>query len=157
MLNFKNFILIFYFSLVFAPRARKQDLEPYSRFKSIKCLSSNSSVSNFKCIIKAYSQINTTTSIFVTLSKPVFLVYVRFDFRHRSLSNSQRSIINVTFEICSILNGTQTNPVYKWIIGLLPGMEKYLHPCPFKVLLNEFWRRGFGLFKESIIDLEGFL
>jgi hypothetical protein len=30
------------------------------------------------------------------------------------------------------LNGTQTNPVYKWLIGLLPELDVYLHPCPYQ-------------------------
>ncbi|CAH1733836.1 unnamed protein product [Chironomus riparius] len=133
MLKSKFFLLFLYFSMNFAARVQKQNLEPYSRFKSIHCNSSNITVSGYKCYIKAFSRTNTTTNIFVNLTRPVHSFNVRYDLRFKSLSNSQRSIINTTLEVCSILNGTGSNPVYKWFIGMMPELEELLHPCPYKV------------------------
>jgi len=131
---FKLFLLFLYFSQVFAMRTQKQNFEPYSRYKSVNCSASQISVSSFKCFVKAYSRTNTTLNIIANISRPLYSVDIQFDFRSKSLSNSQRSIINTTFEICSILNGTMSNPVYNWILGMSPVFKNILHSCPYQVL-----------------------
>lgn len=130
MFYFKIFLLFVIFSNIFP---LKQDLDPYMRYTNVKCLTSNCSMSGFKCFIKSYSRLNTTLNVFVNLTKPLFDLKVRYDFRHKSLSNSQRSIINSTVDVCSFLNGTDTNPIFKWILGVVPNLAKLLHPCPYEV------------------------
>lgn len=39
----------------------------------------------------------------------------------------------MTFEACSLLNGTANNPVFQWVMGNLPDLKKVLHACPYKV------------------------
>ncbi|KAL7011598.1 hypothetical protein ACKWTF_014341 [Chironomus riparius] len=134
MLNSKLFVLILYFSQILAFRQQKKSFEPYSRFKSVKCSASLISLSSFDCFVKAYSQRNTTINAVANVTKPIFVVNIRYDLRFKSLSNSQRSIINATTEICSILNGIASNPVYQWILGMMPEFKQSLHPCPYQVL-----------------------
>ena len=133
MFVLKLFLIILQFSQVSLSRVRIQDLEPYSRYKGVKCHSSNITLSFYKCFIKANSRKNTTYNIFVNISRPIYSANLHFDFRYRSISNSQRSIINSTFEICSILNGTESNVLFKWIIGQMPNLVQLLHPCPYQV------------------------
>jgi len=130
----KLFLLILYFSEVFASRPQKQNFEPYSRYKSVNCSSSLITLSSFNCFVKATSRTNTTLNIIANISRPVYSVDIQFDFRSKSLSNSQRSIINTTFEACSVLNGTMSNPVVNWVLGFMPALKKILHPCPYQVL-----------------------
>jgi hypothetical protein len=117
----------------FATSARVLNYEPYHRHKSISCQSSNKSVSGYKCYIKAYSQKNTTLNVFANLTKPIFYAKFSYDLTLRSISNSYRSIINVTFEVCSVLNGTVGNPVFQWIKESFPNFKQALHACPYKV------------------------
>ena len=135
MSKFKLFVFILCFSQILGSRPQNQNIEPFSRFNSVKCTASEISVSSFNCFVKAYSQRNTTLNFIVNISKPLFDLNIRYDFRTKSLSNSQRSLINATFEVCSILNGTGSNPVFQWIIGLTPGLKKMLHHCPYQVCL----------------------
>ena len=134
MSNFKLFLLIFYFFQSFASRIQKQNFDPYSRYKSINCSASLITLSSFECFVKAYSRTNTTLNIIANISRPIYFVKIQFDLRAKSLSNSERSIINVTFESCSILNGTMSNPVYHWVMGMMPALKQILHPCPYQVL-----------------------
>ena len=133
MFIFKILFLFTIFLFILSFPVRKQHSEPYLRFTSTKCDSSNKSVSGYKCFIKAYSRTNTTLSVFVNLTKPIFKVKFNYDLTCKSISNSYRSIINVTFEACSLLNGTASNPVFQWIMGNLPDLKKLLHVCPYKV------------------------
>ncbi|KAL7011601.1 hypothetical protein ACKWTF_014344 [Chironomus riparius] len=130
-----NFITVLnLFSIILATRVRNNSFEPYSRFTKILCSSSNVTISEFKCFIKAYSQKNTTLNISVNISRPIFDVKAQYNFGSRSLSNSQRSMINVTIDFCEVLNGTGTNPVFNWLIGMVSEL-KILHPCPYKVCM----------------------
>ena len=134
MSKFKLYVFILYFSQIFGSRTQKLNFEPFSRFKSVKCTASNISASSFDCFVKAYSQRNTTLDVIVNFSKPLYIINIRYDFRAKSLSNSQRSIINATCEVCSILNGTASNPVYQWLLGMMPELKQSIHPCPYQVL-----------------------
>ena len=134
MLEIKIFTLFVIFSSCFSAREQNRIFEPYFRFKSTQCSSSNKSLSGYKCFVKSYSRKNATLNVFVNLTRPVNFVNVQYDFTYRSLSNSQRSIINATFEVCSILNGTGSNPVFQWLLGLAPDLKQGLHPCPYQVL-----------------------
>jgi len=125
MFYFKIILLFAIFTKVLAV---KQVLDPYIRYTNIKWLSSNCSMSSFKCYIKSYSRQNTTLNVFVNFTKPIYEMSVRYDLR-----NSQRSIINTTVDLCSFLNGTETNPIFKWILGMVPNLVKLLHPCPYEV------------------------
>jgi hypothetical protein len=133
MFIFKFLLLSAIFLEISAVPARRQNTVPYVRFTSAKCDSSNKSVSGYKCYIKAYSRKNTTLNVFVNLTKPIFKLAFNYDLTYKSISNSYRSIINVTFEACSMLNGTAENPVFKWIMGNLPDLKTALHACPYKV------------------------
>lgn len=128
------FMIIFTLFFMQFQAARKH-FEPYIRYTSIKCTSSNKTICDFKCFIKAYSRRNTTLNVIVNISRPLFKVTARFDYSIKSLANSKRSVINSTFDVCTYLNGTTSNPVFKWIIGVLPGIEVLLHPCPYQVSL----------------------
>lgn len=132
------FIILVAFCFILTMSRRNHQLEPYFIYKSVKCTSSNITLSGFKCFVKAYSRTNATLNIFVNISKPVFKAYVTYDHRYKSLSNSQRSIINSTSEVCSILNGTENNIVFKWIIEQIPILGSILHPCPYQVRFREF-------------------
>jgi hypothetical protein len=140
------------FVIISSTSSLKQELEPYMRFTNVKCLTSNISVSGFKCFIKSYSRRNTTLNVFVNLTKSIHDIKVRYDLRYKSLSNAQRSIINTTIEVCSFLNGTDTNPVFKWLIGVIPNLSTFLHPCPYQVCVEgdcqkvRNWRTRFWWF-----------
>ena len=140
MSSFKIFVFILYSSQIFGSRQQNQNFEPFSRFKSVKCTATNISVSSFDCFVKAYSQRNTTLNVIVNFSKPLNIINIRYDFRAKSLSNSQRSIINATCEVCSILNGTASNPVYQWLLGMMPELKQSIHPCPYQVLNLSLFR-----------------
>ncbi|KAL7011599.1 hypothetical protein ACKWTF_014342 [Chironomus riparius] len=133
MLAIKLFIISVILSERVSTAARIQNSQPYLRFKSIKCNSSNKTISGYKCFIKAYSRTNTTINVFVNLTEPHFKADLNYDLTYKSLSNSYRSIINVTYEICSILNGTGSNPVFQWVVGHIPNLREILHVCPYKV------------------------
>lgn len=117
---------------------RRKNLEPFIRFTGVKCHSSNKSVSFYKCFIKAYSQRNTTLNSITNLTRPVFDVKFSYDLTYKSLSNSYRSIINVTFEACSLLNGTANNPVFHWLMSNIPDLKDVVHACPYKVCWLQF-------------------
>lgn len=99
----------------------------------MNCWSSNKTLSGHKCFVKAYSRKNTTMNVFVNLTRPLFDVKARYDLTYKYLTNSQRSIINSTIEICEFLNGTGSNPVFKWIVGLMENFKHLLHECPYEV------------------------
>lgn len=136
---FKIILLSIFFTFLIhlASSARNQNYEPYQRLKSTNCQSSNKSVSGYKCYIKAYSQKNTTLNVFVNLTRPLFFVKISYDLTFKSISNSYRSIINVTFEACSILNGTANNAVFNWIMDSFQSFKKMLHACPYEVSFGE--------------------
>ena len=134
MSNIKFVLLFLFFVQVSSLRRQKQTFEPYSRFKSVKCHTSNITVVDFKCFIKANSRRNTTLNMIANITRPVFTSIGRYDFRSKSISNSQRSIINATVDLCSFLNGTKSNPVAEWILGMMPELKKLIHPCPYQVI-----------------------
>lgn len=123
--------LILFSSL--ATSAKIQNFEPYQRLTSLKCQSSNKSVSGYKCFVKANSRKNTTLNVFVNFTRPLFVIKISYDLTFKSISNSYRSIINVTFEACSLLNGTANNLVFHWIMENFPDLRQLLHACPYKV------------------------
>ena len=129
-----------------ATSARIKNTEPYMRFTSTNCHSSNKSVSGYKCYIKANSQRNTTLNVFVNLSRPLFYVKFSYDLNYKTVSNSQRSIINVTFEACSMLNGTAANPVFNWVMSNMPDLQKAVHACPYKVSWVQILGEDFNVF-----------
>lgn len=149
----KMFCLKFLIILIYCilnNSASKQNLDPYMRYTNVKCLTSNATISSFKCFIKSYSRYNSTLNIFVNLTRSIFDIKVRYDFRHKSLSNSQRSIINSTVDICQFLNGTITNPIFKWIIGMVPKLEKLLHTCPYEVCI--LLESLFSFYNKSVVQ-----
>lgn len=135
MLSLKIFLFLSSISLTFSTQHRNKNFEPYVRFKAFQCTSSNITITDFKCFIKAHSRRNTTMNIFVNIKKPIYDVKARYDYRAKYLSNSQRAIINVTLEVCSILNGTGSNPVFNWIMGMMPELKSLVHRCPYRVSL----------------------
>lgn len=50
--------------------------------------------------------------------------------------NNLNTIVNQTFDMCGVLNGTDSNPFGKWTLSLLDGFvsKVHIHPCPY---LNE--------------------
>jgi hypothetical protein len=133
MFIFKFLLLSAIFLDIPSISARRQNAEPYLRFTHVKCDSSNKSVSGCKCYIKAYSRTNTTLNIFVNLTRPIFSAKFSYDLTYKSISNSYRSIINTTIEVCSFLNGTVGNPVFQWLMLNMPDLKRALHACPYKV------------------------
>lgn len=119
--------------MIFSSPVHKQNSDPYVRLKSIKCDASNESVSGYNCFIKAHSRTNTTMNIFVNLTRPIYSTKISYGLTYKSLSNSQRTIINVSYELCSVLNGSDSNPVFQWVMGNLPALQKYIHACPYEV------------------------
>lgn len=126
------FFIIFQSASLINPR-RRFNFEPYIRYTGIKCWSSNSSISSYTCFIKSYSRDNSTLNICLNLTRPIFNVKGRYDMTFKYLTNSQRSIINATLEICEHFNGTISNPVLKWILGMNRNLDRLIHPCPYKV------------------------
>ena len=139
--------LIFFSHLITSARIKNTD--PYMRFTSIKCQSSNKTLSGFKCFIKANSQRNTTLNVFVNITRPLFRVKCCYDLNYKSLSISQRSIINVTFEACSLLNGTASNPVFNLVMSNTPDLLRAVHACPYKVSFLSYSERDFTVFLEN--------
>lgn len=47
--------------------------------------------------------------------------------------NNLNTIVNQTFDICRVLNGTDSNPFGKWTLSLLDGFvsKVHIHPCPY--------------------------
>ena len=133
MLNSKVFFIILTFTAVLFAARRKESPEPYLRYRSIKCAGSPKSVSSFKCYIKAYGRKNTTLNIISNLTRPFYRSYITYDWNYKSLSNSLRSIINATTEVCQFLNGTGNHPVMNWIFGMMPSLKNIIHPCPYEV------------------------
>lgn len=43
------------------------------------------------------------------------------------------TFINSTFEVCQVLNGTNSNPVFKWILDAVSETipKDFFHPCPY--------------------------
>lgn len=129
--------LIFSLFLVMSNTSKKpRNIEPYFIYKSVKCTTSKITISNVKCFVKAYSRTNATLNVYANLTRSIYSMNVMYDHSYRSLSNSQRSIINVTTEICSILNGTASNPVLEWVRGMIKELDSVLHPCPYEVSLK---------------------
>ena len=142
MCSIKVFLLILALLINLTSPARKATIYPYIRFTKIKCLSSSNSLSGYDCFVKAYSRTNTTINIFVNLTRPLYSVKARYDLTYKYLTNSQRSIINSTLEICEFLNGTTSNPVFKWIVGFMKNFDQMLHTCPYTVrrfIWKDFW------------------
>lgn len=129
------FLFILISSTSSTSQKRKQNFDPYFRFKSINCSSSFITLSSFKCFIKAYSRRNTTLNVYMNITKPLFKANVIFDLKYKSISNSQRSIINITTEGCSIVNGTVTNKLFNWLIGNIPLLKRIIHACPYEVCI----------------------
>lgn len=50
------------------------------------------------------------------------------------------TIINSTVQVCQFLNGTDRNPVLKWIIDAITETipEGFIHPCPYFGRLQAF-------------------
>lgn len=156
MLNLKKKILIFfaiYLSLVSGARRWRQ-MEPCMRYTYFNCSSSLKTIPWFKCFIKAFSRENTTLNIQVNMTRPVYNSYVRYDISYRSLSNSRRSIINVTGNLCEILNGTRSHPVMHWIMGMMPMLKEYLHPCPYVVNTDQLLWFIYDIFKLTQIEID---
>lgn len=103
------------------------------RLTGIKCGSSNKTVSDYKCFFKANSRTNTTINVFENMMRPIFYLYLSYDLiiDTRHIQNARSSML--LFDICSILNGTGSNPVFHWMLGNLPDLQDVLHSCPYKV------------------------
>lgn len=133
MFSFKLNFIIFTINLTFGSRIRLNDFEPYARFTTVQCSSSNVTVSDFKCFVKAYSRKNTSLNLLLNISRPIYDIKARYEYRSKSIANAYRSLINVTIDICKVLNGTNSNPVFNWLMGMIPDLKVMLHPCPLEV------------------------
>jgi len=76
-----------------------------------------------------------------------------------------RTLINATADVCGFLNGTNNDPLTKWIVGIVgaslpPGL---LHSCPYIGLIrcyglspkadrNKFWPDGLYTFTLSFFN-----
>jgi Protein of unknown function (DUF1091) len=52
---------------------------------------------------------------------------------HRGITPYYNTVINSTIATCSYLNGTDKNPIAKWIVGIFKDSvpNNYVHPCPY--------------------------
>jgi hypothetical protein len=107
------------------------------KFKSVFCNSSNETIfMNYTCFLKAVSRDVSTMNIRVHLRKPLYKIYFDYEVFYQRLSVYKRQVISVKkTEICSVVNGTNTNILFSWLVGLVqsslpPGIY---HPCPYEV------------------------
>ncbi|KAG5667596.1 hypothetical protein PVAND_015572 [Polypedilum vanderplanki] len=88
-------------------------------------------------------------SIQVKLTRPIFKAVMNYEISYKVRSNFYQTIINVTFNVCEVLNGTADNPMFQWIIGFMsPNFKTLLHSCPYKDMVNFF---------NLYVDLKGFI
>lgn len=131
MLKLFLIFLIFYINFVTSARF---GVEPFTKFTSIKCESTNKSISSYKCFLKSYSRRNTTINVSANISKPLFNFKLRYELLFSDIGNSKRIIINETIDLCPFLNGTSPNVLIKWIVGLMSAsLRDIIHPCPYSV------------------------
>lgn len=130
MLKFLH-LLIFYVN--FVNSARSGDAA-YNKFTWVKWTASNISASSYKCFLKAYSRRNVTVTVFANISRSLYDYKMRHELLFSDIGNAKRTIINETIDMCAFLNGTNTNVLFKWIVGVLDAnFKKYVHPCPYFV------------------------
>jgi hypothetical protein len=122
-----------------------------SRIKSVKCSSSNKSLSFYNCFVLTHNFANTTLNIESNLTRPTYdakvnktsLIFKRFlkIFLQFSLvisfkapKESNRTIINTTVEICEVLNGTSNHPATKFFLEVSNNLlsQNLLHHCPYQ-------------------------
>jgi len=121
------------------------------KYTDVKCASSNKTISSELplCFIKAYSRRNSTLNIILRTLIPVYqlmvsfklnisiinllILQLRYDLSHSTTTNSYRSVINTTIDVCSFLNGTEANVATKWIIDQLKESigSRFFHSCPY--------------------------
>lgn len=59
---------------------------------------------------------------------------LHFEIKHgEGITPYYNTIINSTFEVCQVLNGTGTNPVIKWVIDAMADTapKDFFRPCPY--------------------------
>jgi len=106
----------------------------YYKFHAMTCSSSNKTISPaYSCFIKTAAG-KTTMNIRANVTTPIYSLKIRYDVTHEaSKENVERTVLNVTLDICSFLNGTNKDPASKWFFKLLGKsfVKGFLHPCPY--------------------------
>jgi len=105
------------------------------KFKSIKCSSSNKTLApDYKCFIKAYSRRNTTINMSGTIMSPIYDAkgHLLLTYEYMKKGNP-RTMINATADVCSFLNGTKSDVLMKWVIGIIGHYMPagLVHSCPY--------------------------
>jgi hypothetical protein len=108
------------------------------KFKSAYCNSSTKTIfPNFTCFVKPVSRDVSTMNVRGHLRRPIYKAYFDYQIFYRRHSVYSRQVIHVKkIEACSVVNGTNTNVLFSWLVGLLiasapPGI---IHPCPYSVI-----------------------
>lgn len=146
-----SFLVVVFGGLCFLSEGR-----PQLRLKSFKCTSSNKSVDQkFKCFSKTFNRNITKFSMDIQFIRPClqmmvtwawfrgfnlkrdwcFLLQGHYDLLYRSsVTPHFNSIVNVTFDFCSYLNGTNSNPATKWLFEQQKDVfpPEFFRPCPLK-------------------------
>lgn len=134
----------------------------HSIIKKVTCRASNITVRpDYKCNAKAFSRADQRMNVFFNLVKPIYDFYVSLDVSYKTTTNSYRSIINSTMDICGYLNGTSSNPLAKYYVDMVrnsvpPG---FIHPCPYSVsryIINWKWSLSKKYILKGVIQLSNY-
>lgn len=125
--------MCFYF--VFQKKIRK----PTSILKTINCSSSGKTVSSESLLCLLEDVGNTTKNdrkiiLEAEVKIPIFKAMVNLEIQHRPTPQSEyRTFINNTLEACSFLNGTDKNPIGKFMLDQVSETlpKELIHPCPY--------------------------
>lgn len=135
MLKFAIILFIVYIYFVTSARF---GAEPYRKFTSIKCESTNKSITSLKCFLKMITRRNISFNVLANISRPLNKFKMQYELLFNDIGNTKRLIINETIDLCPFLDGTNTNPVMKWLIGIMSAsLKEIIHPCPYFVRLFE--------------------
>jgi hypothetical protein len=126
------FSLCFYF--VFQKKARKVT----SVLNKVDCSTSGKTISkeNFSCFLEDMNNAKTQKRIIIetNITNPILKIMGNLAIEHRPNAQSEyKTLVNNTLEVCSFLNGTDRNPIGKWIMDQVSGSlpAEYIHPCPY--------------------------
>lgn len=107
-----------------------------SIIKKVTCSASNITIRpDYKCSAKAFSRTDQKMNVCFNLVKPIYDFYLALDVSYKTTTNSYRSVINSTIDLCGYMNGTNSNPLAKYAMDMArnsvpPGL---IHPCPYSV------------------------
>lgn len=140
-----------------------------TRFRAVKCISFNETLSTLKCFLKPYSRSLVTFNSIevrkVRYDTPIEVTFAMFPFFFVTLQVSQaqtrmqlrygtiyRQVFHHEFEWCSVMDGTTNNIVANVILALIrKSSPQLLAPCPFPPVSY----RVCALNKKSLFSFQG--